>query len=101
MPPESAAEYARRCAREEDVLVGVSSGAALAAVAQKLPERRGPMAASAGAGTTGMTATTGMNSRIVTSGDPQGTIGVELERPPGHLPHVAVRVGEVPGVPAP
>ena len=36
--PESAAEYARRCAREEGVLVGVSSGAALAAVAQKIPE---------------------------------------------------------------
>jgi cysteine synthase A len=36
--PEAAAEYARRCAREEGVLVGVSSGASLAAVAQKLPE---------------------------------------------------------------
>jgi cysteine synthase A len=36
--PEAAAEYARRCAREEGVLVGVSSGAALAAVAQKLPD---------------------------------------------------------------
>jgi cysteine synthase A len=36
--PEDAAEYARRCAREEGVLVGVSSGAALAAVAQKLPD---------------------------------------------------------------
>jgi cysteine synthase A len=36
--PEAAADYARRCAREEGVLVGVSSGAALAAVAQKLPE---------------------------------------------------------------
>lgn len=36
--PESAAEYARRCAREEGVLVGVSSGAALAAVAQKFPD---------------------------------------------------------------
>jgi cysteine synthase A len=36
--PEAAAEYARRCAREEGVLVGVSSGAALAAVAQKIPE---------------------------------------------------------------
>jgi cysteine synthase A len=35
---EAAAEYARRCAREEGVLVGVSSGAALAAVAQKIPE---------------------------------------------------------------
>jgi cysteine synthase A len=36
--PEAAAEYARRAAREEGVLIGVSSGAALAAVAQKLPE---------------------------------------------------------------
>ncbi len=36
--PEAAAEYARRCAREEGVLVGVSSGAALAAVAQKIPD---------------------------------------------------------------
>lgn len=36
--PEAAANYARRCAREEGVLVGISSGAALAAVAQKLPE---------------------------------------------------------------
>ena len=36
--PEEAAEYTRRCAREEGVLVGVSSGAALAAVAQRLPD---------------------------------------------------------------
>ncbi|HMK97940.1 MAG TPA: cysteine synthase A [Acidimicrobiales bacterium] len=36
--PEAAAEHARRCAREEGVLVGVSSGAVLAAVGQKLPE---------------------------------------------------------------
>jgi cysteine synthase A len=36
--PEAAVEYTRRCAREEGVLIGVSSGAALAAVAQKLPE---------------------------------------------------------------
>jgi len=36
--PPDAMEYARRCAREEGVLVGVSSGASLAAVAQKLPE---------------------------------------------------------------
>jgi cysteine synthase len=31
-------EYARRCAREEGILVGVSSGATLAAIAKKLPE---------------------------------------------------------------
>jgi cysteine synthase A len=36
--PEAAVEYTRRCAREEGVLIGVSSGAVLAAVAQKLPE---------------------------------------------------------------
>ena len=30
--------YARRCAREEGLLVGISSGAALAAIAQKLPD---------------------------------------------------------------
>jgi cysteine synthase A len=36
--PEAAAEYTRRCAREEGVLIGVSSGAVLAAVAQKLSE---------------------------------------------------------------
>ncbi|HYA44683.1 MAG TPA: pyridoxal-phosphate dependent enzyme, partial [Acidimicrobiales bacterium] len=36
--PDDAAAYARRCAHEEGVLVGVSSGAALAAVAQKIPE---------------------------------------------------------------
>jgi cysteine synthase A len=35
---ESAFEYAVRAAREEAVFVGPSSGAALAAVAQKLPE---------------------------------------------------------------
>jgi cysteine synthase len=35
---EPAREMARRCAREEGILVGISSGAALAAVAQKLPE---------------------------------------------------------------
>jgi cysteine synthase len=38
--PADAAEYARRCASEEGVLVGVSSGASLSAVAQKLPEMR-------------------------------------------------------------
>jgi len=30
---------ARRCAREEGMLVGISSGATLAAIAQKLPQR--------------------------------------------------------------
>ncbi len=35
---EPAREMGRRCAREEGILVGISSGAALAAVAQKLPE---------------------------------------------------------------
>jgi cysteine synthase A len=36
--PADAMEYARRAAREEGILVGVSSGASLAAVAQKIPE---------------------------------------------------------------
>jgi cysteine synthase A len=35
---EDARQWARRCAREEGVLVGISSGATLAAIAQKLPE---------------------------------------------------------------
>ncbi len=35
---EPAREYARRAAREEGTLVGISSGATLAAIAQKLPE---------------------------------------------------------------
>ena len=35
---EDAREMARRAAREEGMLIGISSGAALAAIAQKLPE---------------------------------------------------------------
>ena len=35
---EAAMDMARRCARDEGIFVGISSGAALAAVAQKLPE---------------------------------------------------------------
>ena len=35
---EAAREMARRCARDEGMLVGISSGATLAAIAQKLPE---------------------------------------------------------------
>ncbi len=35
---EPAREMARRCAREEGMLVGISSGATLAAIARKLPE---------------------------------------------------------------
>ena len=35
---DEALRYAARCAREEGVLVGISSGASLAAVARKLPE---------------------------------------------------------------
>ena len=35
---EESFEYARRAAREEGILVGISSGASLAAVAKKLPE---------------------------------------------------------------
>ena len=36
--PEDAKEMARRAAREEGLLVGISSGATLSAIAQKLPE---------------------------------------------------------------
>ena len=35
---EPAREYARRCAAEEGILVGISSGATLPAIAQKLPD---------------------------------------------------------------
>lgn len=35
---EAAKEYARRAAREEGLLIGISSGATLAAIAQKLPK---------------------------------------------------------------
>ncbi len=38
MDAEPAREYARRAAREEGLLVGISSGATLAAIAQKLPD---------------------------------------------------------------
>lgn len=36
--PSTAKDFARRSAREEGLLVGISSGATLAAIAQKLPE---------------------------------------------------------------
>ncbi|HYD12162.1 MAG TPA: cysteine synthase A [Allosphingosinicella sp.] len=39
--PADAKEMARRAAREEGILVGISSGATLAAIAQKLPELSG------------------------------------------------------------
>jgi len=35
---EEAREYGRRCAKEEGMLVGISSGATLAAIAKKLPD---------------------------------------------------------------
>lgn len=37
---EDAFTYARRCAAEEGILIGISSGATLAAVAQKVPEMK-------------------------------------------------------------
>ncbi|QEH77440.1 cysteine synthase A [Sphingomonas sp. C8-2] len=39
--PADAKDYARRSAREEGMLVGISSGATLAAIAQKLPDFAG------------------------------------------------------------
>lgn len=39
--PADAKDYARRSAREEGILVGISSGATLAAIAQKLPDFAG------------------------------------------------------------
>ncbi|MEY4161007.1 MAG: hypothetical protein RLZZ136_1628 [Pseudomonadota bacterium] len=36
--PADAKDWARRCATQEGILVGISSGATLAAIAQKLPE---------------------------------------------------------------
>jgi cysteine synthase A len=39
--PDDAKEWARRAAREEGMLVGISSGATLAAIARKLPELSG------------------------------------------------------------
>ena len=38
MDAEAAKEMARRCAREEGLLVGISSGATLAAINQKVAE---------------------------------------------------------------
>ena len=35
---DEAREYGRRCAAQEGLLVGISSGATLAAIAKKLPE---------------------------------------------------------------
>ena len=36
--PEDAKEWARKCATTEGILVGISSGATLAAIAKKLPQ---------------------------------------------------------------
>jgi len=35
---ENAFKYAVRCVKEEGIFIGISSGASLAAIAQKLPE---------------------------------------------------------------
>ena len=38
VPHEEAFKFAVRCVREEGIFIGISSGASLAAIAQKLPE---------------------------------------------------------------
>ena len=40
VPTADAKAYGRRCAREEGILIGISSGATLAAIAQKCADRR-------------------------------------------------------------
>ena len=38
VPHEAAFKFAVRCVKEEGIFIGISSGASLAAIAQKLPE---------------------------------------------------------------